>query len=323
MKSNLPLTLLGAALLAVPAVFGQGGGSATSGVVGFSTRAVPSGTNIVVPTLVNSSVFQGQVSISSDGLTATPTTSPGWALGAYNATALSGTTNYPTHYAEVVSGIHEGLLLDIASNTTTALVLNGAAPVAVRGTTLQVALRPHVTLSKVVQGATGLSPDDDSVTIFNPQTGSRTAVTYVGDPDVFQVGGNPAGHFPVYPGTGIVFTTGAPVTFNFMGEVKPTKTMISLWTTGTNIVGPLNPASATVLFGNSLTGLLAPDDDSISVYSSNGQMTPTIYSTDGTVIQKGGVPLNVSSGDNIPLNSGAVITVSAPLTWIVNSPLAP
>jgi len=54
MKSNLPLTLLGAALLAVPAVFGQGGGSATSGVVGFSTRAVPSGTNIVVPTLVNS-----------------------------------------------------------------------------------------------------------------------------------------------------------------------------------------------------------------------------------------------------------------------------
>jgi hypothetical protein len=273
--------------------------------------------------MVNSSVFQGQVVVSSDGLTVTPSVAPGWTAGSYNATALPGTTNFPTHYADVVTGVHEGLLLDISSNSTTALTLNGAAPVAVRGTTLQVAIRQHVTLSKIVQGATGLSPDDDSVTIFNPQTGARTAVTYVGAPDVFQVGGNPAGHFPIYPGTGVVFTTGAPVVLNFMGEVKPTKTMISLSSTGTNIVGPLNPASATPLFGSSLTGLLAPDDDSISVYSTNGTMAPTVYSTDGTVIQKGGVSLTGASPDALPLNSGAVITVSAPLTWIVNSPLAP
>jgi hypothetical protein len=319
MKTRLALTLLGTALLSVPAALGQ----ATSGTVGFSSLSIPAGTNIAVPTLVNSSVFQGQVVVSLDGLTVTPSTAPGWTAGAYNATAIPGTTNYPTHYADVVSVAHEGLLLDISSNSTTALTLNGAAPVAIRGTTLQVAIRQHVTLSKAVQGATGLSPDDDSVTIFNPQTGSRTAVTYVGAPDVFQVGGNPAGHFPIYPGTGVVFTTGAPVVLNFMGEVKPTKTMVPLSSTGTNIVGTLNPATATSLFGSSLTGLLAPDDDSISVYSTNGSMTPTIYSTDGSVIQKGGVPLTAVSPDSLPLNSGAVITVSAPLTWIVNSPLAP
>jgi hypothetical protein len=319
MKPNLVLALIGAGLLAVPASFGQ----ATSGVVGFSTLSLTPGTNIVVPTLVNSSVYQGMVTISSNGLTATPETAPNWTVGAYNATALPGTTNYPTHYAEVVSGVHEGLLLDIASNSTTALSLNGAAPVAIRETTLQVVIRAHVTLSKIVQGASGLSPDDDSVTLFNPQTGTRTAITYVGGTDVFQVGGNPAGHFPVYPGTGVVFTTGASVALNFMGEVKPTKTMVSLWTTGTNIVGMLNPASSTKLHGSSLTTALAPDDDSISVYSLNGSMTPTIYSTDGTVIQKGGVPLNSGSVDALPLNSGAVITVSSPITWIVSSPLAP
>jgi len=320
MKPNLVLTLIGAGLLAVPASFGQ----ATSGVVGFSTLSVPSGTSIVVPTLVNSSVFQGTASVSSDGLTVTPSTAPGWTADAYAATAfVAPTSNYPTPYAEVVSGTHEGLLLDIANNSTTALTLASAAPAAVRGTPQQIAIRAHVTLSKVVQGAVGLTAGDDTVSIFDAATGARNERVYVGGADVFQASGRPAGHTPIYPGTGLVFNAIDAVTLNFMGEVKPTKTQVPLWPTGTNIVGVLNPASATLLYGSALTSLLAPGDDTISVYSTNGAMVPTSYVTNGTVIQKGGVNLNTSSTDALPLNSGAVISVIDPLTWVVNSPLAP
>jgi hypothetical protein len=324
MKTRLALTLLGTALLSAPAAFGQAPPTASSGVVGFSTLAVPSGTSIVVPTLVNSSVFQGSVTISSDGLTITPATAPGWTSGSYNATTfVSPTPNYPTHFAEIVSGAHEGLLLDVSTNSTTAITLLSAAPVAVRNTTQQIAIRAHVTLSKIVQGSVGLSAGDDTVSIFDAATGGRNDRVYVGGGDVFQANGRPSGHTPIYPGTGLVFTVIDNVTLNFMGEVKPTKTQVALWPTGTNIVGVLNPASSTLLFGNPLTALLAPGDDSISVYSSNGSMTPTNYTSSGTVIQKGGINLTPSSTDALPLNSGAVITVIDPLTWVVNSPLNP
>ncbi len=319
MKTRLALTLLGTALLSVPAAFGQ----ATSGIVGFSTKTVSSGTSIVVPTLVNSSVFQGSVTISADGLTVTPSTAPGWVAGAYSSTAfVSPTPNYPTHYAEVVSGANEGLLLDITSNSPTALTLLSAAPAAVRNTTQQVAIRAHITLSKMVEGATGLAPGDDVVTIFDANTGGRRDFTYVGGTN-FSASGVSANHTPVYPGSGIVFNATDTVTLNFMGEVKPTKTQVALWSTGTNVVGLMNPASGASLYGSSLATLLAPGDDVISVYSTDGQMVPSNYTTNGTNIQKSGVNLTPSSTDAIPLNSGAVISVADPLTWIINSPLNP
>ncbi|MFO1438359.1 MAG: hypothetical protein U1F81_08555 [Verrucomicrobiaceae bacterium] len=319
MKSNLYLTLLGVALLAAPAVFGQ----ATSGVVGFSTKTVSPGTSIVVPTLVNASVFQGSVTISSDGLTITPSSAPGWTANAYRATTFSAPTpNYPTHYAEIVSGTHEGLLLDISSNSTTALSLVIAAPSVVWNTTQQIAIRPHITLSKIVEGSTGLAPGDDVVTIFDASTGGRRDFTYVGGTN-FSASGLSANHTPVYPGNGVIFNATDTVTLNFMGEVKPTKTQVALWSTGTNVVGPMNPASGTLLYGNSLATLLAPGDDVITVYSTNGQMVPSNYTTNGAAIGNSGGPLAPSATDAIPLNSGAVITVADPLTWIVRSPLNP
>ncbi|MFM7603982.1 MAG: hypothetical protein ACKO8Z_02135, partial [Prosthecobacter sp.] len=120
MKLHFSLALLGAALLAVPAVFGQ----ATSVVMGFSTLNCPAGTTLVVPTLVNASVFQGEAAISPNGLTITPTTAPGWTVGAYNATSFAAPTpNYPKFYAEVVSGPNEGMIFDILSNTASVLTM--------------------------------------------------------------------------------------------------------------------------------------------------------------------------------------------------------
>ena len=114
MKTRLALTLLGTALLSVPAAFGQ----ATSGIVGFSNVSCPAGTTLIVPTLVNASVFQGQAAISSDGLSVTPTTAPGWTAGVYSKTTFGGgAPNYPKFYAEVVAGANEGQIFDIDSNS--------------------------------------------------------------------------------------------------------------------------------------------------------------------------------------------------------------
>lgn len=322
MKPNLPLTLLGAALLAVPAVFGQ----ATSGVMGFSTLSCPAGTTLVVPTLVNSSVFQGQAAISSDGLTITPTIAPGWTSGAYNATSFAAPTpNYPKFYAEVVSGPNEGLILDISSNTTTALTMVAAvAPAGIHGTTVQIAIREHVTLDKLVQGSSGLSDYQDGVLIFNPN-GTQTSRTYANPSWVAEDSFSAAGHTVIYPGTGVALTCVAPVTFSFMGEVKPTKTQVPLYVSSVNIAGPLNPASTTSIFANSIRNSLTQYADGFSTYTVDGSInTSQSYYTDGTDIYNlSGNPLTGGSPDAIALNRGITVTVVADTVWTINSPLNP
>lgn len=323
MKPNLSLTLLGAALLAVPAAFGQ----ATSGVMGFSNLTCPAGTTLVVPTLVNSSVFQGQAAISSDGLTITPTTAPGWTAGAYSKTTFGGgTPNYPKFYAEVVAGANEGQLFDIDSNTTGALTLITAVPssLGLRGTTVQVAIREHMTLDKVIQGATGLTAFSDAVSVFNPN-GTQSGRNYDGTTWLDENFDKIVGHTVVYPGTGFVFTGSNSVTFTMMGEVKPTKTKVPMFAGATNIVGPVNPASSTPLYGNTIAAALAPYADGVNSFSTNGTMAIVgSYSSDGSAVLDGNFnPLAPSATDAIPLNRGIVVTVGTDTVWTINSPLAP
>jgi hypothetical protein len=328
MKTCLALTILGAALLTVPNAFGQTPPpAATSGVVGFSALSVPSGFAFVVPTLVNSSVFQGQAAISSDGLTITPTTAPSWTVGAYNATSFaSPTPNYPKFYAEIVSGANEGLILDISSNSATALTMVSAVtPAGLRGTTVQIAIREHMTLNKIVQGATGLSGFSDSANVFNAN-GSTSTRFYDGAGSwLAEDFATPAGHTVIYPGTGFAFTATTPVSFNFMGEVKPTKTKVTLYAASTNIVGALNPASATPFYGNSISTSLAAYADGINNFSTDGQLTTVgTYFSDGSVMLDAGFsPLAPTATDAMPLNRGVVVSVGTDTVWTVNSPLAP
>lgn len=323
MKPNLPLTLLGAALLAVPAVFGQ----ASSGVMGFTTLNVPAGFAFIVPSLVNSSVFQGQAAISSDGLTITPTTAPGWTAGAYSKTTfVAPTPNYPKFYVEVVSGTYEGLILDIDTNTSTAVsMVSAVTPAVLRGTTVQVAIRQHVTLDNLVSGATGLSGYADSANVFNSNGSTSTRFYDGANSWLAEDFATPAGHTVIYPGTGVAFTANSAVTFTFMGEVKPTKTQVPLYAGSTNIVGALNPASSTKFYGSSLTSALSPYADGINNFSSDGLLTTvgTYFSDGSSMLDAGFSPLAPSSTDAIPLNRGVVVSVSSDTVWTVNSPLAP
>ena len=321
MKTRLALTLLGIALLAVPASYGQ----ATSGIVGFSNVTVAPGGAVIVPSLVNSSVFQGEATIS--GTTITPTTAPGWTSGSFNATAfttISQIPNYPTHYVEIISGTNEGLILDISTNSTTSLTTSQVGP----SGTFQVAIREHVTLSKVTQGATGLTEFDDVATlfetVFSPTTQTnRVNRVYVGAPNVWETDtGKPAGHTVIYPGTGFAFTATGTVVFAMMGEVKPTKTQIPLYSTSPNIVAPLNPATNNLLSASGLAATLEDFDDTITTFSTNGLMSALPYIANGGLIERdNGSP--VSASDYIALNRGVAIGVLTPKTWIVNSPLNP
>lgn len=322
MKFHLPLVLLGAALLTAPAVLGQ----ATSGVMGFSTLNCPTGTTLVVPTLVNPSVFQGQAAISADGLTITPTTAPGWAAGAYNATSFSAPTpNYPRFYAEVVSGTNEGLILDVLSNSASVLTMASAVtPAGIRGTTVQIAIREHVTLDKIVQGATGLTAYADAANLFGP-TGATITRIFDGSSWVAGDYTTPAGHSVIYPGSGFSFSAASTVVFSFMGEVKPTKTKVPMYQAGVNIVGNLNPASALLIYGSSFKDALSPYADGFNRFSADGNMTTLgTYFSDGAQMLDGAYnPLAPTATDSVPVNRGVVVSVSADAVVTLNSPLAP
>ena len=322
MKPNFALSFLGAALLAVPAVFGQ----ATSGVMGFSNLTCPAGTSIVVPTLVNASVFQGQATISSDGLTIAPVIAPGWISASFAKTSFaSPTPNYPRYYAEVVSGTQEGLVLDISTNSTTALtMINPVSPSSLRGTTVQIAVREHVTLDKVVQGSTGLSDLLDTVGVYNAN-GTQSirlfnAGSWMTDDFTYQ-----AGHTVIYPGVGFVLTNANTVTFTFMGEVKATKTQVPIYANVINVVGPLSPAAAQKFYNNTLASAMQPLLDGLNNFSGNGLMTITgTYYTDGTQMTDSSFnALSAGSSDSIPLNRGVVVSVTGDTVWTINSPLAP
>jgi hypothetical protein len=299
--------------------------TATTAPVGFSNLAAPVGTSLVVPTLNNASVFTGSAAISSNGLTITPPTSPGWTAGAYAATSFaSPTPNYPTHYAEVTSGPQEGLVIDISTNSAAALtVLADEITVAsgLRGTTVQIAIRQHMTVDKVIQGATGMTAFSDSFSVYN-SNGSQTICNFDGTSFLDRDFTLAVGHTIIYPGTGFVCSVSNPVTFTFIGSVKTTKTQIPLFAGATNIVGPQNPASSTLLYGNSLATVLEPFADGVNNYSSNGQMTATPYASNGTqILDRDFTPLPSNAADAIALNRGVVITVGSDKTWVVNSPI--
>jgi hypothetical protein len=94
----------------------------------------------------------------------------------------------------------------------------------------------------------------------------------------------------------------------------------------TNIVGPLNPSSATLLnSGGSLAAALEPYQDGINNFSTNGQMAILgAYSSDGSAILDGSFsPLAPNATDAIPLNRGVVVSVVNDTVWTVDSPIPP
>ena len=291
------------ALLCAFAAVAQG---AVTQPVGYYNFDGKEGSNLFVPALVNAPAFAGDMTSSdSDTLNV--------AADSLTAGAFDAAGGFATHYAEIVSGPNEGTVVDIASNTGSAIELDGDVSALSLTGTESIVVRPHVTLKQVLEGGeasfTGFT---DSATFY---TDEGSLVTYFYD----GAGGwtsdflNPDGNSrPITPGKGFVLSLFADVEFSVVGEVKEGPTVVQLVGDGAvNIVGPLNPivGEATRIdelgFEN-----LAPFTDALTMY------TPGTLSIVGTYFAngEGGVTTDfiTPSTDTFPHTVGGIISAFAP-----------
>lgn len=286
-------------------------------IVGFSKVSAPSGTIVVVPSFVKANRFQGAVILSGQNFAVPGFTSNQLAPSTYT----DGRPNYPKTYVEITSGPLEGTVLDILSNTASSVTVSGA-PSELNGQSVPIAIRDHFTLDDLAQSQSGLVDYDSGVTLYNSD-GTTSIRYYVAGSWVSDDYSTPAGNTIIYPGQGITLSTG-PATLTLSGIVKPTKTVIPLYAGGVvNLVGPGNPSGSSSLDAVNIAGALAPFDDGINSFSSNGLMTiAETYYSDGSVILDSSYEA-LASPAYVQPNSGFVVTVSSPKTWVLPKIVTP
>ena len=327
MKTNTCAALFSLALLGAGSVLAQ---TATTKPVGFSSTAGSTGSRLIVPSLVNADTFVGTALFNSATNTITPTTSPSWTPAAYNETAfVDGRPNYPTYYVEVQTGALEGLVIDVVSNSGTAVTVpSGDIPAALDGQTISIALRQHMTLDKIAEGSTGLVDYTDSVNLSLPNGNVETRYfTGTNVPGTKWVAGDfatPAGHSIVYPGSGFILNGGSAASFTFVGSVKTTKTIVPIYANVVNVVGPPNPTTSMLLLQTNLVGPLGtnnPYGDLINNIAADGSMNVlgTYYSDGSNLLNGSFAPLAPAATDSISGNNGVIYSSSSDTTWTIPS----
>lgn len=286
-------------------------------IVGFSKVSAPSGTIVVVPSFVKANRFQGSVTLSGQN----------FAVSGFSANQLApssytdGRPNYPRTYVEITSGTYEGTVLDILSNTSSSVTVSGA-PTELNGQSVNIAIRDHFTLDDLAQGQAGLVDYDSGVTLYNSD-GTTSIRYYATGSWVADDYSTPAGNTIIYPGQGVTLST-APATLTLSGSVKPTKTVVPLYAGGVvNLVGPGNPSGNDSLDAINIAASLAPYEDGINSFSSNGLMTiaETYYSNGTEILNSSYEPLPAPA--YVTSNSGFVVTVSSAKTWVLPKIVSP
>lgn len=145
----------------------------------------------------------------------------------------------------------------------------------------QIAIRKHLTLGDIFQGAVGLTAFTDAITIYN-EDGPGT--TYGHLPD--GAGGFISGvdfvtattDAPVYPGTGFVINNVGAVTVTPTGTVKESDTQVVIYGGSiVNIVSAMKPLSSVdVAADNRLNEALADYTDAGNTYTTDGSLAPAV-----------------------------------------------
>lgn len=291
------------ALLCAFAAVAQG---AVTQPVGYYNFDGKEGSNLFVPALVNPPAFVGATTSSdSDTLNL--------AANSLTAGALDAAGGFPTHYVEIVSGPNEGTVVDIASNTASAIELDGDVSALGLTGTESIVVRPHVTLKQVLEGGEdSYVAFTDSATFYN-EDGSLVTYFYDGaggwTSDFLNADGNAK---PVTPGNGFVLGLFADLAFTVTGEVKEGPTVVQLAGEGNvNIVGPLNPivGESTRIDELGFQNLLE-FTDTLTTYTPGSLEIVATYFADGT----GGVTVDFvnQSTDTFPHTLGGIITAFLP-----------
>lgn len=282
-------------------------------VVGFSKVNLPTGTVYLVPGFVKAPVFSGSSLVTGQSFGVSGLTS-----GSFNESNYNDRPNYPKFYVEITSGAYEGYSFDINSNTGSAVSVSGV-PAALNGTTVSIAIRPHVVLDDLVQGQIGLVDYDSAVNMPNPD-GTTTTRFYASGSWIAEDFSTPAGHTVVYPGNAVALSSsGGSLTTT--GVVKSTKTAVPLYSAAVNYVGQMNPSSSTKINNLQIAAPLSPYLDGFNTFSIDGSMTTVgTYFSDGTaVLDAGYSPLDPTASDAVNSNFGFAVSVSSDTVWIMPS----
>lgn len=314
-KSNIVIVIFASLLvLANNLLIAQ---TVSTPIVGFSKVTAPSGTIVVVPSFVKANRFQGSVTLAGQNFAVTGFSANQLAPSSHT----DGRPNYPKAYVEITSGSFEGTVLDILSNTSSSVTVSGA-PSELNGQSVSIAIRDHFTLDDLAQGQSGLVDYDSGVTLYNSD-GTTSIRYFVTGSWVSDDYSTPAGNTIIYPGQGITLSTGA-ATLTLSGNVKQTKTVVPLYSGGVvNLVGPGNPSGSDSLDSINIATTLAPYEDGINAFSSNGLMTiaETYYSDGSEILNSSYEPL--PSPAYVASNSGFVVTVASPKTWVLPKIVSP
>ena len=311
-KLNISLVILALAAMVGHAT------TVTSAVVGYQKITLPLGGKNLAPTFVKADVYQGSATIS--GSTVTTST------GALSSLTLGPTTfqapvlNYPRYYAEVTSSASpfDGYNFDITAANTGSSFTSANIPVALSGQTVNIAIRAHITIGDL--DVPNIS-DGDVVLIYDSNGGSNTYYKF----ETGWVDGNGTpgfSHVPIYPGTGVVFTSQTQEnTITLVGTVKSTATVVPLYYSAyANVVAPVNPHSNINYVDQNWANSVG-DGAAFTVFTVDGTYTEqsTYYSFEGDIYDANG---NLTASAIVPGGEAVVIgALSGDGTWKIPAPV--
>ncbi|MES2466928.1 MAG: hypothetical protein V4675_06480 [Verrucomicrobiota bacterium] len=287
------LLIAAVALASLPAAQAQTALSSSTPVIGFYKFDVPSGTSTWSCALVTKKDFQGAASSIVGGATST--------INVAGTPFSAG--SFSSHYVEILSGPHAGMILDVATspaNTASAVsVVGNLGPAGLNLVGNETfCIRQHAMISTVLPSGGGLAPIDDNVEVYDSNGGSKI-LTWDGAKWVDGVDFVTPSDAIVYPlqGFKISSVSGATVTFGGgqVSYVKNGATKVPVYSGVVNLIGVMNPlvdvASVDPVFSAPLSGLglnsLSPVDDLVTRISFDGVAKEDFFAWDGVAVVDG------------------------------------
>jgi hypothetical protein len=211
--------------------------AATSGIVGYYPLTLPAGNSCWVCGLVTADEYQSAitgVTADVDGKALITFSAPGWTPGQFSL-----------HYAEPLSGIREGLAIDILSNTADTLKLDITPTESGITAGMVFVVRKHATLIGLFPAAAGFTTGEDTIGIVGVD-GTQKVYLWRGSPGRWTNALNQnLNNTVVRPAQGMLMQVGTAKTITLgAGEachVKTGKTQVKLLPSIANLVGSLDP----------------------------------------------------------------------------------
>jgi hypothetical protein len=305
-KLNVALAILVTAVMA-----GNAQTSVTSEIVGYSKLTINQGGRLIAPVFHHQPVYSGSSTITSGVLTVS-----GLTAGSLNQTSFSDRPNFPTYYVKITSsGVHQGLVLDVVSNTASSITVAGA-PSGLTGSVSVQVIR-HYTLQDLANQSTDLLPYQDAVTFYDAGNLKRTyyydGAGFVGDDY-----STPSSQVVIYPGSGVILNAGSNSAITMVGNVNTTKTLVPIYA-GESIVAPTDPSGITKVALINLGSSIAAYSDAASVVRLDGTLATTTFYTDGVdMLDDSYTPISPTSSPLVEAGNGFIINAAVDGVWAQN-----